>query len=48
MDYDDLTNKPTINGVVLEEDLDLEDIGISELKPDMVSEIFLEVFGVLL
>jgi len=26
----------------------LEDIGITELTPDMVSEIFLEVFGVIL
>lgn len=48
MDYDTLTDKPSINGVTLEEGLELEDIGITELPPDMVSEIFLEVFGVIL
>lgn len=48
MDYAELENKPTINGVTLEGDLELEDIGISELTPDMVSELFLETFGVLL
>ncbi len=48
MEYNDLENKPTINGTTIEGDLTLEDIGISELTPDMVSEIFLEVFGVIL
>lgn len=48
MDYNELENKPSINGTTLESDLELEDIGISELTPDMVSEIFLEVFGVIL
>lgn len=48
MDYNELENKPTINGVTLEGDLELEDIGISELPPEMVSEIFMEVFGVIL
>jgi hypothetical protein len=48
MDYGDLENKPTINGTEINGDLELEDVGISELTPDMVSEIFLEVFGVLL
>lgn len=48
MDYEDLDNKPTINGVTLTEGMELEDVGISELPPDMVSEIFLEVFGVIL
>lgn len=48
MDYEELENKPTINGVPLTEGMELEDIGISELTPDMVSEIFLEVFGVIL
>ena len=48
MDYEELENKPSINGVTLEEGMELEDIGISELTPDMVSEIFLEVFGVIL
>lgn len=48
MDYNDLENKPSINGVTLEEGMELEDVGITELTPDMVSEIFLEVFGVIL
>jgi hypothetical protein len=48
MNYEDLENKPSINGVILEEGMELEDIGIQELTPDMVSEIFLEVFGVIL
>lgn len=48
MDYEELENKPSINGTTLEGDLELEDIGISELTPDMVSEIFLEVFGAIL
>ena len=48
MDYAELENKPSINGTTLEGDLELEDIGISELTPDMVSEIFFELFGVLL
>lgn len=48
MNYEDLENKPSINGVTLEEGIELEDIGITELTPDMVSEIFLEVFGVIL
>lgn len=49
MNYDtDVTNKPTINGVELTSNTTLEDIGIIELSPDMVSEIILEVFGVIL
>jgi len=48
VNYEDLENKPSINGVTLEEGMELEDIGIEELTPDMVSEIFLEVFGVIL
>lgn len=48
MDYEECTNKPTINGTELTGDLELEDVGISELTPDMVSDIFLEVFGVML
>lgn len=48
MDYEDLINKPTINGTELTGDMELEDVGISELTPEMVSELFLEVFGVLL
>lgn len=48
MDYEALENKPSINGVTLEEGMELEDIGIQELTPGMVSELFLEVFGVIL
>jgi len=48
MDYNDLDNKPSINGTTLEGDMELEDVGISELTPEMVSEIFLEIFGVIL
>ena len=48
MDYNDLTNKPSINGVELTSDMDLQDIGILEMTPEMVSEVFLETFGVIL
>lgn len=48
MDYEQLDNKPTINNVTLEGDMTLEDVGILELTPEMVSEIFLEIFGVIL
>lgn len=48
MDYNDLTNKPTINEVELNGDMTLEDIGIVELTPEMVADIFLETFGFIL
>jgi hypothetical protein len=48
MDYNELTNKPSINGVVLSDDLKLSDLGLSEMTPDMISELFLEIFGVIL
>lgn len=48
MDYNDLENKPSINGVELTSDMELTDIGILEMTPEMVSEIFLETFGYLL
>lgn len=48
MDYNDLENKPTINGVTLEGDMDLEDVGIVEITPEMVSELYLETFGFIL
>jgi hypothetical protein len=48
MDYQDLTNKPSINGVELQPDMELEDVGIVELTPEMVSEIYLETFGFIL
>ena len=48
MDYNDLENKPSINGVTLESEMTLEDIGILEMTPEMVSEIFSEIYGVVL
>ena len=48
MDYNDLENKPTINGVELTQEMDLSDIGIVEMSPETVSEIFLETFVYLL
>jgi hypothetical protein len=48
MDYNNLENHPTFNGVEVVGDLSLEDIGIIELTPEMVSELWLETFGVLL
>lgn len=45
MDYLELENKPTINGVTLTPDMSLEDVGIHEMTPEMVKEIFLETFG---
>lgn len=46
MDYNDLINKPSINGTELNDDTDLEDIGICEMTSEMVTEIFAETFGV--
>jgi hypothetical protein len=48
MNYEELDNLPTINGVTVVGDMTLEDLGIIELSPEMVSELFLEVFGVVL
>lgn len=48
MDYEELQNKPSINGVILEGDMELEDVGIVELTPEMVSELYLETFGYIL
>lgn len=48
MDYMDLENKPTINGVELVPEMELADIGILELTPEMVAEVYLETFGVIL
>jgi hypothetical protein len=48
MDYNELTNLPTINGVTLEGDMELEDVGIVEMTPEMVAELYLETFGFLL
>lgn len=48
MDYNQLENKPSINGVELTSDMELSDLGLSEMTTEMVSEIFLETFGVIL
>ncbi len=48
MDYDELTNKPSLNGVTLEGDMELEDVGIVELTPEMVAELYLETYGFIL
>ena len=42
LDYNDLENKPSINGVELTSDMELADIGILEMTPEMVNEVFLE------
>lgn len=46
--YESLDNKPTINGVELTQGLELDDIGIQELSPEMVAELFKETFGYIL
>lgn len=48
MEYKDLEHKPTINGVELEPDMELADIGIREMTPEMVAEVVLETMGVIL
>lgn len=48
MDYNDIENKPTINNVEVVGDMTLEDIGIVELTPEMVADIYLETFGFIL
>lgn len=48
MDYQEIDNKPSINGVVLESDMDLSDIGLIEMTPSMVAEIVKETFGIIL
>ena len=48
MDYNDCTNKPTINGVEVKDNLQITDIGIVEMPTEMISDIFLETFGFLL
>lgn len=48
MDFENLDNLPTVNGVTVKGNLTLEDIGIIELTPEMVTELWLETFGALL
>ena len=40
MDYNDCTNKPTINGVEVKDNLEITDIGIVEMPTEMISDIF--------
>ena len=47
-DYNDLVNKPSINGTELSSDMELKDIGILEMTEEMVNGIFLETMGHLL
>lgn len=47
-DYNDLTNHPSINGNEVTGDMSLEDIGLVEMTPEMVTESFLEIFGYIL
>ena len=48
MDYNECTNKPSINGVEVIGYLEVTDIGIVEMSTEMISEIFLETFGFIL
>ena len=49
MDYiTEVTNKPSINGVTIEGNMEITDIGIVEMPTEMISEIFLETFGFIL
>ena len=48
MEYNDLEHKPQINGVELQQDMTLEDVGIVELTPEMVADIYLETYGFIL
>ena len=48
MDYNELLNRPSLNGVTLEGDMELEDVGIVEVTPEMVAELYLETFGFIL
>jgi hypothetical protein len=45
---ENVVQTPSINGVELTGEMSLTDIGIIELTPEMVSELFLETFGVTL
>jgi len=47
-DYLLLDNLPDINGVKLIPGMELEDIGIQEMTPNMVSELYLEIMGITL
>ena len=42
-DYNDLSNKPQINGVVLEGDKTLADLHFNSLQPDQIEDIWNEL-----
>lgn len=44
-DYETLTNKPRIHGVILDGDVSLEDLGISAISDDVIDRIFDETEG---
>jgi hypothetical protein len=48
MNYNELENLPTFNGIEVKGDLALTDIGILEMTPEEVKELVLETFGYLL
>ena len=45
--YDNIINKPTINGTEITENITFDDLGIREMTFDMVNEMILESFGIL-
>ena len=45
-DYETLTNKPRINGIILDGDISLEDLGVSTISDDQIDRIFDETEGV--
>lgn len=44
-DYETLTNKPRINGVILDGDTSLEDLGVSSISDNEIDRIFDETEG---
>lgn len=45
LDYNNLFNHPYINNVELKDDLSFEDLGITEITVDEVSELFSDLFA---
>jgi len=46
--YDELEDKPSINGETVEGDKTFEDYGLVAMNAEEVTEVFLEVFGYIL
>ena len=44
-DYNHLENKPSINGVTLENDKSFEELGVETMRNSEILEIFNRVFG---